>query len=93
MIVVEARDEEGYKYEFYTDENDSAQEPLFWKRQDYPDVVYRTEEAKLRALVREILRYHAQGRPMLVGTTSVELSERISNRLRADPVSRLAQVR
>ena len=91
LIVVEARDKEGYKYEFYTDKNDLQQDALFWRRQDYPDVVYRTEEAKLRAAAREILRYHVQGRPLLVGTTSVELSERISNRLRAEPVSRLAR--
>ena len=50
-------------------------------RQDYADVVYRSEEAKLRAVAREILTCHAQGQPVLVGTTSVEMSERLSRRL------------
>ena len=55
-------------------------------------MIYRTAEAKLRAIVTEIVRYHVLGRPMLVGTTSVESSERLSNRLRAEPVRRLLQV-
>jgi preprotein translocase subunit SecA len=91
LTVVEARDEDGYKYEYYADHEDPEREPLFWKRKDYPDVVYRTEEAKLRALAQEILEYNALGRPVLVGTTSVELSERVSGRLRAEPIRRLAQ--
>ena len=63
---------------------------FFGKRKDYPDVVYRTQETKLRSIAQEILRYHVLGRPMLVGTTSVELSERLSTRLRAEPLRRLA---
>ncbi|HNS52410.1 MAG TPA: hypothetical protein PKO09_14655 [Anaerolineae bacterium] len=51
------------------------------KRQDETDVVYRSEEAKLRAVVREILTCHVRGQPVLVGTTSVQMSERLSNRL------------
>ncbi len=50
-------------------------------RVDHPDVVYRTEEAKLRAVAREILFCHSRGQPVLVGTTSVEMSERLSARL------------
>jgi preprotein translocase subunit SecA len=92
LIVVEARDEQGYKYSYYADRKDPNRTPVFWRRKDYPDVVYRTEEIKLRAIAREILRYHVQGRPILVGTTSVELSERVSNRLRAEPIRRLMQV-
>jgi preprotein translocase subunit SecA len=87
-----AKDEQGYKYIYYAREADTDQEPVFWKRKDYPDVVYRTEEAKLRAIAQEILHYNVIGRPMLVGTTSVELSERVSNRLRAEPLRRLCQV-
>jgi preprotein translocase subunit SecA len=92
LVEVEDRDEKGYRYFFYTDQELPERKPIFWKRKDYPDVVYRTEEAKLRSIAIEILRYHAQGRPILVGTTSVELSERISNRLRAEPVKRLVLV-
>ncbi len=50
-------------------------------RADNADVVYRSEDAKLRAVAREILACHSQGQPVLVGTTSVELSERVSGRL------------
>ena len=83
-------DDEGYKFTFYyTDDSDA---PTFFKRKDYPDVIYRTEEAKFRAIGEELLRFHTMGRPILVGTTSVELSERISGRMKADPVRKLAQV-
>jgi preprotein translocase subunit SecA len=57
-------------------------EPMI--RADHDDVVYRSEEAKLRAVVREILAMHVLGRPVLVGTTSVEMSERLSQRLSGD---------
>ena len=50
-------------------------------RTDHPDVVYRSEEAKLRAVARELLTRHSRGQPVLVGTTSVEMSERLSKRL------------
>jgi preprotein translocase subunit SecA len=92
LIELQDKDDQGYKYTYYADTNGPQDEALFWKRKDYPDVVYRTEEAKLRALTTEIMRFHAQGRPVLVGTTSVELSDRISSRLRAEPVRRLATV-
>jgi preprotein translocase subunit SecA len=92
LIELQDRDEHGYKYIYYTDKNDPQAEPHFWKRKDYPDVVYRTQEAKLRALTTEIIRYHTQGRPILVGTTSVELSDLISSRLRTEPIRRLATV-
>ena len=51
------------------------------RRKDYPDVIYKTVEAKMRAIVTEIVREHVRGRPLLVGTTSVEASEHLSNRL------------
>ncbi len=51
-------------------------------RHDAPDLVYRTEEAKYQALVREIKSLHEAGRPVLVGTTSVENSEYLSELLR-----------
>ncbi len=50
-------------------------------RSDHADVVYRSEEAKLRAVAREILACHSLSQPVLVGTTSVEMSERLSRRL------------
>ncbi len=90
---VEFRDPDGYKFNFYARHDDPEQSPVFWRRKDYPDVIYRTEEAKLRAVTNEIVHHHVQGQPILLGTTSVELSDRISNRLRAEPLRRLAQVK
>ncbi|OQX70325.1 MAG: preprotein translocase subunit SecA [Sorangiineae bacterium NIC37A_2] len=48
------------------------------QRIDYHDVVYKTEREKFAAVVREILEMNAQGRPVLVGTTSVEKSAALS---------------
>jgi preprotein translocase subunit SecA len=90
LIELQDRDEQGYKYTYYADKNDAESSALFWKRKDFPDVVYRSEEAKLRALTMEMMRFNTQGRPILVGTTSVELSDRISSRLKAEPIRRLA---
>ncbi len=92
LLALEGRDQYNYKYTYYVPVDQPDSEPLYWKRKDYPDQIYRTEEAKLRAIVREIISYHVLGRPILVGTTSVELSERVSKRLKADMVRRLAQV-
>jgi preprotein translocase subunit SecA len=47
-------------------------------REDYHDVVYKTEREKFTAVVQEILDMHEQGRPVLVGTTSVEKSGALS---------------
>ena len=91
LKVVEARDESGYRYQYYARVDDPEEKPVFWRRKDYPDVIYRTQEVKLRSICREILRYHVLGRPLLIGTTSVESSERLSTRLRAEPLRRLAQ--
>jgi preprotein translocase subunit SecA len=93
LIAHKDKDEEGYVYTYYLRPDDPEDaEPVLWKRKDYPDVIYRTLEAKLRAIVREIVRFHVMGRPMLVGTTSVESSDLLSNRLRAEPIRRLMQI-
>lgn len=106
LIEKKSKDEDGYQYTYYiyrdaltsaglsptgTGEAGDGQ-MVFWKRKDYPDTIFRTVEAKLRAIVKEIILYHVLGRPMLVGTTSVESSERLSERLRAESVRRLMQV-
>jgi len=88
---IEDRDEQGYKYIYYAKADDVDKRPVYWKRKDYPDVVYRSTEAKLRAIVQEIIYYFVLGRPQLVGTTSVEYSEIVSGRLSAEPVRRLLQ--
>lgn len=45
------------------------------KREDYEDLVYKTKREKITAVINEIIRLHEEGRPVLVGTTSVEDSE------------------
>jgi len=51
-------------------------------RIDQPDLVYKNEEGKYAAVVADIVERHAQGQPVLVGTTSVEKSEYLSGLLR-----------
>jgi preprotein translocase subunit SecA len=51
-------------------------------RDEYPDMVYRTEREKLDAVVQEIRDMHEQGRPVLVGTTSIAKSEKLSQMLK-----------
>jgi len=92
FVEIKTKDENSYSISYFARRGDMQKSPVFWRRADYPDVVYRTVEAKLRAIVTEIIRDHVLGRPMLVGTTSVESSERLSTRLKAEPVRRLLQV-
>ncbi|HBT97874.1 MAG TPA: preprotein translocase subunit SecA [Sulfurihydrogenibium sp.] len=51
------------------------------KRVDHPDLVYKTKKEKFNQVVEEIERLHKQGRPVLVGTVSVETSEFLSGLL------------
>ena len=51
-------------------------------REDYPDAIYKVEKAKYEAVVREIEECYKIGRPVLVGTTSIEKSELISRMLK-----------
>jgi preprotein translocase subunit SecA len=50
-------------------------------RQDLSDQIYRTEKEKFQAVLEEVKELHAQGRPVLVGTVSIEKSERLSGLL------------
>ncbi len=51
-------------------------------RIDHPDRLYRTSEAKMRAILEQIKLCHSKGQPVLVGTTSVEKSIALSRRLK-----------
>ncbi|RMG42166.1 MAG: preprotein translocase subunit SecA [Planctomycetota bacterium] len=51
------------------------------RRINHPDVIFRTEREKWEAVVEEIVREHATGRPILVGTVSIEKSERLARML------------
>ena len=55
-------------------------------RKDYPDVVFRTESEKFEAAAREIKSLHDKGRPVLVGSSSVDNSERLSKMLKRQGV-------
>ncbi len=57
------------------------------KRIDEDDEVYRTVEEKYRAIIREIRAAHEKGQPILVGTTSIEKSEYLADRLRKEGVT------
>ena len=51
-------------------------------RTNYPDVIYKTEKEKFEAVVREIEELYKIGRPVLVGTRSIENSEKLSEMLK-----------
>ena len=56
------------------------------QRIDHPDIIYRTQNGKLNAVVEEIAQEHEKGRPVLVGTISIEKSELLSRLLKAKGV-------
>ncbi len=56
-------------------------------RKDHADIVYKTEKGKFDAVVEEIVECHKRGQPVLVGTVSVEKSERLSKMLARKGVS------
>ncbi len=56
-------------------------------RVDSPDVVYKNEAGKNRAIIRQILECHEKGQPVLVGTVSIEKSEYLSGLLKREGVA------
>jgi len=50
-------------------------------REDDPDIIYKNENAKFRAVIEDIKESHAKGQPVLVGTVSIEKSEKLSKLL------------
>ena len=59
-------------------------------RKDNADVVYKTEDAKFRGITIEVLKAHSREQPVLVGTRSIDVSERISERLLSERLQLLA---
>ncbi|MDO9042868.1 MAG: preprotein translocase subunit SecA [Desulfocapsaceae bacterium] len=55
-------------------------------RKDFADVIYKNEAAKYRAVVQEIKNLHTIGQPVLVGTISIDVSEKISHMLQQEKV-------
>ncbi len=56
------------------------------RRIDSPDVIYATEKAKFEAIVEEVKRVHETGRPVLVGTVTIDKSELLSDMLRRQKI-------
>ncbi|HUV73191.1 MAG TPA: hypothetical protein VMW79_02670, partial [Anaerolineae bacterium] len=81
-LVEQRRKEDGVEIVVYCNQDD-PDEVIFYKRADYQDAVYKTEQAKWEAITGEIKELHQAGRPVLVGTTSVEKSELLSALLKA----------
>ncbi len=75
-LIEETRKENGVPITTYRSPDGSE---FYYKRIDYPDVVYPNPEAKFKAVVREM---HEMGRPVLVGTVAVETSEYLSRLLK-----------
>ncbi len=65
---------------------DSPEKTVYSKRIDFPDQIYGNEDAKDQALLKEIKKVRDTGRPILVGTTSVEHSEKINRLLRSKKI-------
>jgi len=70
-------------YEIKVTVYDGPGQERYYRRLDLADQIYRTEQAKFKAVVEEIEAAHKQGRPVLVGTTAIETSERLSKLLNA----------
>jgi len=55
-------------------------------RNNYADVIYRTEKEKFKAVIKEIVEVHKMGRPILVGTVSIDKSETLSRLLKKETI-------
>ncbi len=55
-------------------------------RYGYSDVIYKTEREKFKAVISEIVEIHKMGRPILVGTVSIDKSERLSKLLKKEDI-------
>ncbi len=55
-------------------------------RHNYADVIYRTEREKFKAVIKEIVEVHNMGRPILVGTVSIDKSETLSRLLKKENI-------
>lgn len=55
-------------------------------REDHPDVIYKTEREKFNAIIEELVNLHNIGQPVLVGTRSIETSERLGRQLKKEHI-------
>ena len=55
-------------------------------REDLPDLIYKDQESKIKKIVAEVKRIHGLGRPILIGTTSIEQSEILATQLTKEKI-------
>jgi len=79
QLKTQVEHQDGVEITTYHDPQTGAK---YWKRIDYPDLVYKDAEAKFKQVVEEIAQHHAEGRPVLVGTVAIETSEHLSAMLK-----------
>ncbi len=77
-LIKESRKEDGAEVTTYHSQDNSE---FYYKRVDYPDVVYRDPQAKFKAVAEEIKTLQQSGQPILVGTIAIETSEYLSKLL------------
>ncbi len=61
-------------------------------RQDQEDIVYKSMDAKFRGFGREIMRLYTKQQPILIGTRSIEMTEKVSARMTGEPLQKLLLV-
>lgn len=61
-------------------------------RKDQPDIIYKVAEHKFRGIAWEILRLYARQQPVLVGTRSIEMSEKVSERITSTSLQALCMI-
>lgn len=86
-LIEETHKENRVSITTYRSPDDSEDSELYFKRIDYPDVVYKSPKAKFKAAVKEIKEVSQLGRPVLVGTVAVETSEYLSQLLKRQGVA------
>ncbi|MCB0034559.1 MAG: SEC-C domain-containing protein, partial [Anaerolineales bacterium] len=84
LVTKKEKFENGERVAFY---KPNADRPEFFQRTDFPDQVYGDEDVKDEAIVREVKRVSETGRPILLGTTSVEHSEKIHRMLKRENIA------
>jgi len=77
-LIRESHKEDGAEITTYHSEDNGE---FYYKRVDYPDVVYKNPQAKFKAVAEEIKEMQQMGRPVLVGTIAIETSEQLSQML------------
>ncbi|RME99921.1 MAG: preprotein translocase subunit SecA [Chloroflexi bacterium] len=82
-LIEETHKENGVKVTTYRSPDGSE---FYYKRIDYPDVVYKNPQAKFKAVVEEIKEHQQAGQPVLVGTIAIETSEYLSKLLERNGV-------